>query len=106
MYSRELKSVESIILFGHVVRQVDHPRCVALLVVIPGDHFYESGVQSDSCIGVENRGQRTGDEVATHNCVFGVTKDSFEMRLGGLLHFVLNLVVGRLLSKSYCQVDN
>jgi hypothetical protein len=99
-------SREVAVVLGHVVGEGDELVGVAPLVVVPGDHLAELGVQGDAGVGVEDRGAGVANEIGGDNLVFGVTEDALEAAFGSFLHLLANFFVGGVLLELAGQVDD
>jgi len=91
---------------GSVEEEVDNTVAVAPLVVVPGDELDEGLVQSDTGLGIEDRGLALAVEVRGHKELVSVAEDALELTLRGLLDGSADLVVGGLLLELAGQVND
>jgi hypothetical protein len=98
----------ALILALHELDEIDDSAGVAELVVIPRDELDELVVEGDTSEGVEDARARVADKVRRDDLVLRVAEDAVEgsTGCGGLLHLVLDLLVGGRLAEPDRQVDD
>jgi len=90
----------------HKVSKVKHAASVAPLVVVPSHQLYESRVQRDAGVGVEDRRKRAVHEVLGDDGILCVSKDALELALCRGFHRSLNLIVGGVFAQANGKIDN
>merc|ERR1719253_1396180 len=89
-----------------VLHEVNNTARVSPLVVIPSNKLDEVGVEHDTCTGIKDRRSAVGLEVSGHKRLVTVSKNSLHLSLRLGLDNGADLLVGGLLSKLACQVNN
>ena len=90
----------------HDLDEVEHLVAVTNLVVVPGNHLDELVGQVNTCVGVEDGGQGATQEVAADNLVLGVTQNTLELTLAGLLHGSADVLLGGGVLQVNGEVNN
>jgi len=90
----------------HDLDEINYLVAVAELIVIPAADLYEGIGQVNTCGSIVDRGQRAIKEVAGNDCILGVSENTLEVGLGGLLHRGINLLLGSRLLEVDSKVND
>jgi len=89
-----------------VEEEIDNTVAVAPLVIVPCDELDEGLVQSDTGLGIEDRGLALAVEIGGNNELVSVSEDALELTLRGLLDCSADLVIGGLLLELAGKVND
>ena len=79
---------------------------VADLVVVPADHLHEGVGQGDTGLGIKDGGVGVAQEVGGHNRLVGVSQNTLQLVLAGLLHGGADLVIAGGLAQVHGQIHH
>ena len=86
--------------------QVKHLVAVTPFVIVPADQLVEGFVECDTCLLIEDRSSRIGEEVGGNDVFVGVTEDTLHIGLARFLHSFADFLVSGGLCELNGQVDD
>ena len=98
--------IQLTIVFFHDLNQINYLVRVANLIVVPRNYLYELVGEVNTGVSIEDRSQRTTEEVRRNNLVFCVTEYTLQFTLSSSLHGVADIFLSSGVLEIYSQVNN